>query len=147
MPAPTPPLHLAAEDESDLKAISALVQDAVLTIADMAYLPKARRFALVLNRYQWEAAKPGGRGTRIRTGLHIDNVLKAESQHIPQGSKDTILSLLALTFEGNADAGGTITLSFSAGKAIRLTVEALDVALDDLSEAWAAKDRPEHGEG
>lgn len=149
MPAPTPPLHLAAEDADDLKAISALLQDAVLTLADMAYLPKARRFALVLNRYQWEAVKPAakkaeGRGTRVRTGLHIDNVLKAESQHIPQGAKETILSLLALTFEGAPDSGGTITLTFSAGKAVRLTVEALDVALDDLSEAWAAKRRPEH---
>jgi hypothetical protein len=148
MPAPTPPLKLAAEDADDLKAISALVQDAVLTVADMAYLPKARRFAMVLNRYRWEAGTTGVRGTRVRAGLRIDNVLKAESQHIPQTAKDTILSLLALTFDGDPDGGGTLTLNFSAGKAVRLTVEALDVALDDLTEAWTAKGgRPEHDAG
>jgi hypothetical protein len=53
-------LKLAAEDEDDLKAISALVQDAVMTVGDLAFLPKARRFALVLNRYRWEPASPVG---------------------------------------------------------------------------------------
>lgn len=148
MAAPSKTLHLAAEDADDLKAISALVQDAVLKVGDMAFLPKARRFALVLNRYRWEAGTKGGRGTRVRAGLRVDNVLKAESQHIPQTAKDTILSLLALTFDGEPGAGGTLTLTFSAGKAVRLTVEALDVALDDLTEAWTAKGgRPEHGAG
>lgn len=147
MPAPAQPLHLAAEDGDDLKAISALLQDAVLTLADMAFLQKARRFALVLNRYRWEADEKGRNaktGTRIRAGLHVENVLKAESTGIAQDKKDTILSLLALTFEGDTEAGGTLTLTFSAGKAIRLTVEALDVTLDDLSETWPAKGRPEH---
>lgn len=144
MPAATP-LRLTAEDAEDLKAISALLQDAVLTLADMAWLPKSRRFALVLNRYRWEANDKGdAKGTRIRAGLHIDNVLKAESTGIKQDAKDTILSLLALTYEGDAEQGGTLTLQFAANKAVRLKVEALDVALDDLSEPWPAKGRPGH---
>lgn len=141
------PLRLTAEDADDLKAISTLVQDAVLTVADMAYLKKARRFALVLNRFRWEADDKGRNaktGTRVRSGLHIENVLKAEAQGIAQDKKDTILSLLALTFEGDAESGGTLTLTFSAGKALRLHVEALDATLTDLSESWAAKARPGH---
>ena len=148
MPAPQP-LRLTAEDAEDLKGISALLQDAVLTVADMAYLQKARRFALVLNRYRWEADDKGRSartGTRIRAGLHVENVLKAEAQGIAQDKKDTILSLLAITFEGDTEAGGTITLTFSAGKALRLRVEALDATLTDLSESWPAKGRPGHDE-
>ena len=49
-----PGLRLLAEDEEDLKIISAHVQDAVVRVGDLAYLPKARRFALLLNRYRWE---------------------------------------------------------------------------------------------
>lgn len=149
MPAAPQPLRLTAGDADDLKAISALVQDAVLTVADMAWLKKARRFALVLNRYRWEADGQGRNaktGTRVRAGLHVENVLKVEAKGIAQDAKETILSLLAVTFDGDADGGGTLTLNFSAGKAIRLTVEALDVTLDDLTEAWAAKGRPGHGE-
>jgi len=149
MPAAPAPLRLAAEDAEDLKAISALLQDAVLTLADMAYLKKSRRFAMVVNRYRWEADGQGRSaktGTRIRSGLHIENVLKAEAQGIAQDKRDTILSLLALTFEPGEDGQGTLTLTFSAGKALRLHVEALDATLTDLSESWAAKARPGHGD-
>lgn len=154
----TPPLlKLAAEDADDLSAISALVQDAVLTVGDIAYLPKSRRFALVLNRYRWESGKPGGRGERVRAGIRIDGVLSAQSARIRQESKEVVLSLLALTFEpdnrtaaaeGGADAptvsGGTLTLAFAGGGAVRLKVEALDVHLDDLTGPWPAKARPAH---
>ena len=148
MPAPAP-LRLTAEDADDLKAISALLQDAVLTVADMAWLKKTRRFALVLNRYRWEADGQGRNaktGTRVRSGLHIENVLKVEAKGIAQDAKETILSLLALTFQPGEDGQGTLTFTFSAGKALRLHVEALDATLTDLSEAWPAKSRPDHGE-
>lgn len=147
MPAAPQPLRLAAEDAEDLKAISALLQDAVLTVADMAYLKKTRRFAMVLNRYRWEADGQGRAaktGTRVRSGLHIENVLKAEAQGIAQDKPATILSLLALTFQPGEDGQGTLTLTFSAGKALRLHVEALDATLTDLTDAWAAKARPGH---
>ena len=39
---------------------------------------------------------------------------------------------------------GTVTFAFSAGKALRLHVEALDATLTDLTDAWAAKGRPDH---
>ncbi len=145
MAAAAQPLRLAAEDADDLKSISALLQDAVLTVGDMAYLKKARRFALVLNRFRWEAGGTG-KGTRVRSGLHIENVMKVEARGIPQDAKGTILSLLALTFEPGEDGQGTLTFAFSAGKALRLHVEALDATLTDLTDAWAAKGRPDHGD-
>lgn len=145
-------LKLAAEDAEDLEAISALLQDSVLQMGDLAFLPKARRFALVLNRYRWEAGTTGGRGERIRSGLRVEEVVSAQATRLKQDAKDIVLSLLALTFEpegGEPDAkaegaGGTLTLAFAGGGAIRLKVEALEVHLDDLTGAWPAKARPEH---
>lgn len=138
------PLKLRAEDGDDLTAVSALVQDAVLKVGDIAYLPKSRRFALVLNRFRWEAGRTGGRGERIRTGLHIDYVLKAEATRIRQDAKDAVLCLLALVWKPYAEGGGELELSFSGGGAIRLHVETLEAGLDDLTDAWPARGRPGH---
>ncbi len=155
---PTPPLKLAAEDADDLKALSALLQDAVLTVGDLAFLPKSRRFAAVLNRYRWEAGTKGGRGERVRAGIAIEGVTAAKASKLRQDAKDVVLELLAVTFEpdvrtaaaddGGDDApapsAGAVTLTFSGGAAIKLTVEVLDVRLDDLTQPWPAKGKPSH---
>ena len=44
-------LRLAAIDEEDLAVVSAYVQDAVLKVGDMVYLPRERRFAVGMNRF------------------------------------------------------------------------------------------------
>lgn len=137
-------LKLAAEDEDDLKAISALVQDSVLRVGDLGWLPKSRRFACVLNRYRWETGRSGGRGERVRSGLCIDGVEKVQALGIRQDAKEAVLSLLAMTYEAGADGKGALTLNFSGGGAIRLDVEALDVHLDDLTGTWSARARPHH---
>jgi hypothetical protein len=137
-------LNLAAEDEEDLKAISALMQDSILRVGDLAWLPKARRFACVLNRYRWEAGLPGGRGERVRCGLHVENVLKVQSARIRQDAKDAVLSLLALTWSQRDGGDGELSLTFAGGGTIRLEVEAIDVRLHDLTGAWPAKARPSH---
>ena len=137
-------LKLAAEDEDDLKAISALVQDSVLRVGDLAWLPKSRRFACVLNRFRWETGRTGGRGERVRSGLHIDGVEKVQALRIRQDAKDAVLSLLAMTYEAQADGKGVLTLSFSGGGVIRLDVETLDVHLNDLTGTWSARARPHH---
>ena len=38
----------------DLQVLSARLQDAVLKLRDMSWQPKKRRFAVVVNRLQWE---------------------------------------------------------------------------------------------
>ena len=48
------PLNLGALDGDDLKVLAALAQDAVFPGSEMQWLPKERRFALLLNRFRWE---------------------------------------------------------------------------------------------
>ena len=46
-------LKLIALDAEDLSVLSANLQDAVLRIADIAYLPREKRFAAIANRFDW----------------------------------------------------------------------------------------------
>jgi hypothetical protein len=138
----TRPFKLAAQDAEDLQILSARLQDAVGKLKDVAFLPTQRRFAMVVNRFQWEADQ----NTRIRSGLHFDGVLKVQSQNLKMGAGEAVVSLLAIRFtpNGGEDPGGVIELTFAGGGAIRLTVEAIAAELADMTQPWAARGRPEH---
>jgi hypothetical protein len=136
------PLKLAAEDAEDLEIVSARLQDAAAKLKDLVWLPKKRRFAAVVNRFQWEA----GQNTRVRAGLHFDGVLKVQSHNLKMGAGEAVVALLAIRFTANGgeDPGGVIELVFAGGGAIRLTVEMIDAELVDMTQPWAARGRPEH---
>ena len=50
------PLRLKAETADDLQVMSALVQDALTTPAETAWMTRRRRFSLLINRFRWEDA-------------------------------------------------------------------------------------------
>jgi Protein of unknown function (DUF2948) len=137
-------LRLLAEDEEDLAIISAHLQDAVIRIGDIAYLPKSRRFAAFMNRYCWEGCPEGSVGERTRSGLHFNNVLKVQSVNVRQDDPDAVAELLALRFHPTGDGGGHVDLMLAGGGRIRLEVEAIDATLRDISDHWPARARPEH---
>ena len=140
------PLRLVAEDEDDLKFVSACLQDAVLKVGDMAFLPTERRFAFVANRFVWECAADRRRGpfARVRTGAHFDDVKAARHQHIRLDAKDAVLELLSLRFERGDDGAGAVIMDFSGGGAIRLEVETINGGLSDLSAPWPTDRKPDH---
>jgi len=137
-------LRLLAQDEEDLKVISAHLQDAVMRIGDLAYLPKHRRFAALVNRFCWEDCEEGNFGVRVRAGLHFDGVLKVQSQNLRQNDPDAVAVLLAIEFTPETDGSGTIDLMLSGGGRIRLFVECIDGALRDITEPRPAVARPAH---
>lgn len=151
-----PDLKLIALDADDLRVISAHLQDAVVRIGDMTYLPRERRFAALLNRFDWERAinPPKGVGTakknaqeRRRTGLRLERVLAAKVQGIDLRNSKSALALLAITFEPAQDTetpGGDVTLTFSGGAAIRLSVECLELEMRDLGAVWTTTNVPSH---
>ena len=113
-----PELNLIAFDADDLAVISAHLQDAVLKVGDIAYLPRERRFAAVGNRFDWtEALKAGNRRPpeymRRQAALRFERVLAAKLQGIDLSRKSAILSLLAISFEPGAapeNPGGQVVL-------------------------------------
>lgn len=137
-------LRLLAQDEEDLKIVSAHLQDAILRVGDLAYLPRQRRFVAMLNRFCWEGCPEGSLGERVLTGLHFDSVLKVQSQHLRQADPEAVAELLAINFTPRSDGGGFIDLVLAGGGRIRLHVECIDAALRDMTEPRPAVARPEH---
>lgn len=138
-------LKLVALDEEDLAVLSAHVQDAVLKVADLVYLPKERRFAVGMNRFIWEKADGRRRNyERRRTALSFDRVKAVQACHITRDRPEAVLELLAISFEPVDAPGGLVTLYFAGGGAIRLEVECIETRLADLGAAWATMAKPVH---
>jgi hypothetical protein len=141
------PLKLIALDEEDLEVVSSHLQDAVVRVGEMAYVPSRKRFAAVVNRFNWEKALAGGEAQaneRRRTALRFDRVLGAQLKQLKPSATDRVLSLLAVRFEPKDHPGGFITLTFSGGASIRLEVECIEAELTDLGPAWRTRSRPQH---
>ena len=145
------PLGLIAADADDLQVVSAVMQDAVAKVGEMAFLPRARRFALLANRFVWEegATKERGPWHRVRTGLHFEDVARVRTRALDLGNKGAVVSILAVAFEPSGGEGqdgtsGTITLTLGGGGAIALDVESINAAAEDLSPPWRTQNRPDH---
>lgn len=143
-------LRLAAIDEEDLAVVSAHVQDAVLKVGDLVYLPKERRFALAMNRFSWERAEGGGwrkEYERRRAALTFDRVNAVRTSNIDRSRTDAVLELLAVSFTPADAPAGRLTLVFAGGAAVELEVEVIEVRLADLGAAWGTRAKPRHDAG
>lgn len=146
------PLNLGALDESDLTVLSSLAQDAVFPITEIRWNRGAGRLALLVNRFRWEdvqsARRTGRPPERVQSLLVIENVQRVATQGIDQQDRETVLSLLALTFEETEAPSGNITLTLAGDGAIRVEVEALDVRLRDVTRPYMAPSRqaPKHSD-
>jgi hypothetical protein len=138
-------LRLVAEDEADLKVISAAVQDAVLKAENIKYDRKRRRFTLEVNRFQWEDAPKRGPKTRVRTLLAFDSVLGVKTRAVSKADPDMVMSILSVTFTPDDEPpGGKVSILFSGDGELLLEAEALDVTLLDSEYEWATRRTPDH---
>jgi len=141
------PLNLGAVDGEDLKVISSLAQDAVFPITEMSWRPGQGRFAILLNRFRWEDEGQARHGPeRVRSVLAVDNVLKVASQGIDRSDPDMILSLMSVAFEAGEEGAGHVLLTLAGDGAIRLSVDALEITLKDVTRPYRAPSgkTPEH---
>lgn len=141
------PLNLGAMDADDLKVIAALAQDAVFPTTEMKYDRKARRFALLINRFRWEDKAQGRHAPeRVQAVLAFDNVLGVATQGLERGEADTVLSLLTMEWEAGEAPAGKLVLTLAGDGAIRLDCEALEATLKDVTRPYAAPSRktPSH---
>jgi hypothetical protein len=136
------PLRLKALDAEDLAVIAALVQDAVFPASEMKWDRKARRFAILLNRFRWEdAPKAEARKRnyeRVQTVLAFEDVLKVQSQGVDKSDQDMVYSILAIAFLPGEDGTGRLELTLAGDGAIALEVEALEVILQDVTRPYLA---------
>ena len=141
------PLNIGALDTEDLKVISALTQDAVLPITEMRWQARARRFALLVNRFRWEDTGRDRHGAeRVQSLLVFENVLHVASQGVDRSETDMVLSLLSVDWQPGEDGAGHILLTLAGDGAIRLQCEALEARLRDVTRPYRAPSRhvPDH---
>ncbi|MGU3493330.1 DUF2948 family protein [Xanthobacteraceae bacterium A53D] len=137
-------LKLFALDDEDLAIISTHLQDAVVKVGDMGFVPKSQRFALLLNRFDWDGKPDGENFVRRRSGLHFERVRNVKLRGFDVKAHDAVLNLLAITFEPTDEPSGLLQLTFSGGAEIRLEVECIEAGLSDLGPAWGCPHKPEH---
>lgn len=134
-------VKLRAESPEDVTAMSAYLQDATVCVGDIAWLPKQRRFALVCNRFMWEA--DGQNPQRIRVGLHFENVLSSHSRNIPARPKDHVLELLTV-HATQQDDRATIRLIFAGDADVHLEAEIIEAEMEDIGDPWETPNTPSH---
>jgi Protein of unknown function (DUF2948) len=139
-------LRLVALDQEDLAIVSAHLQDAIMRVGDLTYLPQERRFVAVGRRFDWEAG-PNEPPRRRLTGLHFERVTAVRARGVDRARADAVLDLLAITFEEAEQPSGTVTLIFADGAAIQLDVECIELQMKDLGPVWEAESRPSHDVG
>jgi hypothetical protein len=173
-PEPSPSdgeLRLRAEDAEDLAVISACLQDALVSVRDLAYDQGARNFMLVANRFRWEGGAAGeGANTpfeRTLCGVIFDEIDGVAYRGFHRSEEDRILALLSIrsipgrsipghSIPGHSipghpipasqigATGGVIDLEFAAGATIRLTVAAISCRARDFGEPWPTVWQPGH---
>ncbi len=135
-------LRLAARDPDDLAVIAGCLQDAIVPIADVAYLPEEKRFVLVANRFRWEEAEGPKRGAeyeRTNCGVSFDGVTGVKSRGIDLRQREDMLSLLTVRAEE-----GAVVLVFAGGGEIRIETGEIACRLEDIGESWPTRWRPSH---
>jgi len=138
-------LKLIALDGDDVGVLSAHLQDAVVETADVHWRPSEHRVVIGLSRFDWEAAAGGvPQFRRCRSALRFERVLACQCRNVEASSREQVLNLLAISFDEADAPGGTVTLTFSGGKALRLQVECLEAELADLGPNWATDHCPAH---
>ncbi len=144
-------LALIAEDPEDLEILAARVQDAILRVADIAYVAKRRQVALVMARFMWEEVDPdrrqplkGRRFHRTQAGLHFNGVANLQAQNIDREDPEALLSLLSIDWQPAENGAGTILLVFSGGATLRMDVECIDATLNDIDTPWVTENLPDH---
>ena len=127
-------LALLGQEPGDIETFSALLQDATLRLADVGYDRKARRLALLINRYRREAATP----SRIRCALRVETVDAVQRAGWPN-DPEAVTAILSL-----AQDGDWLVITCAAGIAIRARIEVIDLVLEDIGEPWTTTRVPKH---
>jgi hypothetical protein len=135
-------LRLRAIDAEDLAVIAAMLQDALLPIEDMRYLPEERRFVLVANRFRWEKCDSRSecdQYERVHCAVAFEGVEKVERQGLEKATLRGFASLLTMEVADRA-----VLLVFAGGGRIRLGISRLECHVRDLGEPWPTQWRPRH---
>ena len=118
---------IIAQSQEDLQIISAICSEAKIKINDIKYLPSNKIFLIFLSRYNNEDID---NKRLINSIVKFEFIETTKSKNINQNNPDLVLELLAINVF-KKDYNFEITLLFSKNRIITLTVEVIEVTLED----------------
>jgi hypothetical protein len=121
---------IIATDNEGLQMVSACSAGAKVRVSDIKYLAKNKVFLLSIERTKIETDQDD---KKINSICRFDFVDKVKSKNIDQKNKDLVLDLITFDYLKNKD-DYEINLIFNNNAHISLTIEAIEVRLEDQNE-------------
>jgi hypothetical protein len=140
-------LRLRAVDAEDLRVIAACLQDALIPLSEMAYLPDQQRFMAAFTRFQRERlADPGSPEglTQSQSVLVARDVEAVKFRGLDSRFGGVWFELLTMISEAAEGGLVHITLLFAGDAAVQLRARDIAVTLEDFGEPWPASTTPVH---
>ena len=134
-------IKLNAFTNDDLKILSYLCQDAILSNEEFFYDKDQELFIATFSRYCWEKEKninnESNINYRVISGFQIKYVKKVSYKKL--NSSIPFLNLLAISYKSKK-----IILHFSSSIEFVLECDKIEVYLEDIDIPWPTKLKPEH---
>ncbi len=122
---------IIAQVPEDLQLISALISEGKVKLSDIKYLPESKIFLLSIDRPINEEENSKG---KINSIIKFEYIIKTpKSKNIDQKNQDLYTELLNID-SFKKEENYEITLLFKKNQFINLTVECIDVTLEDLKK-------------
>ena len=141
------PLRLRAVDALDLGVIAACLQDALIPISEMAYLPDERRFMAAFTRFQHERMAGSDQADRLmqsQSVLVLRDIEAVKFRGLDPRFGGVRFELLTVMAEPADDGLVDITLLFAGDAAIQVRARSISATLEDFGEPSPATARPSH---
>lgn len=138
-------IRMRAEDAHDLAVIAAVLQDARITLKEMAYDPDEGLFHAAFTRYRRELphdAQTCDGLSETDSVLTFACIAAAKHRHLQESDWEKPLSLLTIATEPGEKRLFHITLLFSGERELQLRSDCIDARLEDVGEARLATITP-----
>ena len=133
-------MKLNAIDTEELKIIATVLQDGLIEVSDVKYLPSIRTFIVMITRFMWEEKIVNKTNNRTKAVLVFEDVLAVHSKNIDQMDKAKVLELLTFNFYNNKSKNIEIELLFNNDATIKLETELVQAKLEDQGESWTVEE-------
>ena len=133
-------MKLNAIDTEELKIIATVLQDGLIEVNDVKYLPSIRTFIVMITRFMWEEKIVNKTNNRTKAVLVFEDVLAVHSRNIDQMNKTKVLELLTFNFYNNKSKNIEIELLFNNDATIKLETEVVQAKLEDQGESWTVEE-------
>ena len=121
---------IIAQNQEDLRVISACCSEAKVKISNIKYLSKTKIFLLLIER---KSKEKDNKERKISSIIKFEFIDSSKSKNIDQSNPEYILELLAIDLL-KKNYNYEIILLFSNNAFITLTAEIIEVTLEDQKE-------------